>query len=138
MDSSMRKKNWAWAPRRIRAQPSEDEKAAIVAACDKFVIEFLKPRFLPSIRATKFNGPIDIYGKWLGGRYRFIERSRLDDPDAIEPEFEHAFARLDYLAPDRFDVMWHRHTGQWWRLHPSVSLLDALRFLEQDGRLHPL
>jgi hypothetical protein len=42
------------------------------------------------------------------------------------------------LQPDRFDVMWHRHTGQWRRLYPSVSLLDALRFIEQDGRLHPL
>jgi hypothetical protein len=61
----MRKRNWVWAPRRVRALPPEDEKAAIVAACDKFVVEFLKPRFLPSIRASEFNCPIDIYESGL-------------------------------------------------------------------------
>ena len=57
--------------------------------------------------------------------------------DAIQPEFEHAFTRLDYIAPDRFDVMRHRHTGQW-RLYHSVSLTEALRYIEQDGHFHPL
>jgi hypothetical protein len=59
-------------------------------------------------------------------------------PDAIEPEFEHSFARLDYVASDQFDVMWHRHTGQWWRLYHSVSLVEAFRQIEQDGHLHPI
>jgi len=109
------------------------EKQAIIAACDKFVSEILKPRFLPSIRPTKFNYPIDLYGKWHGGRCRFIERFRSDRRDAIEPEYEYAFARLDYLASARFDVMWHRHTGQWWRLYHSVSLAEALGCIERDG-----
>jgi len=132
----MRKRQWVWAPK--RALPSNQEKAAIIAACDKLVAEVLKPRFLPCIRPTQFNYPVDIYGKWHGSRYRFIERLRFDGPDAIEPEFEHAFARLDYIAADRFDVMWHRHTGQWWRLYHSVSLTKALRCIEEDGHLHPL
>jgi hypothetical protein len=136
--NTMRKRRWVWAPKRIRVLPSEDEKAKIIAACDKFVAEALKPRFLPEGRPRGFNDPIDIYGKWHGGRYRFIERFRSDSPEAIEPEFEHAFARLDYVSPDRFDVMWHRHTGQWWRLYHLVSLTEALRSIEQDGHLHPI
>jgi hypothetical protein len=56
---------------------------------------------------------VDLYGKWHGGLYRFIQRYRSGYADYRGWEFEVPFARLDFLAPDRFDVMWHRHTGQW-------------------------
>ena len=134
----MGKRQWVWTPKRVRVLPTEIEKAKIIATCDKFVAEVLEPRFLPENRPTEFNHPIAMYGKWHGGHYRFIERFRCDSRNAIEPEFEHAFARLDYVAPDRFDVMWHRHTGQWWRLYHSVSLPEALLSIEQDGHLHPI
>ena len=80
----MRRRQWVWAPKRVRALPPEAEKAAIVAACNKFVTGVLKPRFLPSIVPTEFNYPVDFYGKRYGGRYRFIERFRSNPPDAIE------------------------------------------------------
>jgi hypothetical protein len=134
----MSKRRWVWARKRVRVFPSEIEKVKIIAACDKFVAEVLAPRFLPEVRSTEFNYPVALYGKWHGGRYRFIERFHSDSRDATEPEFEHAFTRLDYIAPDCFDVMWHRHTGQWWRLYHSVSLTEALRHIEQNGHLHPL
>lgn len=134
----MRKRRWVWAPKRVRLLPAEDEKVRIVEACDKFITDVLKARFLPESRPTESNYPLAIYGKWHGGRYRFIERFRSDGREAVEHEFEHAFARLDYVTPDCFDVMWHRHTGQWWRLYHSVSLTKALRCIEQDGHLHPL
>lgn len=134
----MRKKQWVWSPKRVRTLPAESEKATIISACDKFVADVPKPRFLPSIRAMKFCYAVDLYGKWQGGRYRFIERIRTNSPDAIKPESAHAFARLDYVGTDRFDVMWPRHTGHWRRLHHSVSLAEALRCIEQDGHFHPL
>ena len=46
-----------------RARPSEAEKAAITAACESFIAEVLKPRFLPEIRPTAFNYPVDITGQ---------------------------------------------------------------------------
>ncbi len=125
--------------RRVRTQtrvvPSEGEKARIIAACDKFIAETLKPRFLPEIRSTEFNYRVAIYGKWRDGRYRFIERHRSDSSESIKLEFEKPFTRLDYIGPDRFDVMWRRHPGQWW---PPYRLEEALRCIEQDERLHPL
>jgi hypothetical protein len=39
---------------------------------------------------------------------------------------------------NRFNVMWHRHTGQWWRLHGDVSLAEALRLIATDELLGPL
>jgi hypothetical protein len=133
-----RKRQWVWAPKHVRALPTEREKTEIVAACDKFVADVLKPRFLPEIRPTKYNYVVNLYGKWHGGRYRFIQRLRSDDPDAIEREFDDSFARIDYIGAGRFDVMWMRHTGTWWRLYHSVSLAEALAAVEQDGHLHPL
>jgi hypothetical protein len=134
----MCKRQWIWAPKRIRSLPTDKKKDVIVATCDKFVAEVLKPRFLPSIRPTRFNCPADIYGKWHGGIYRFVQRYRSGWPDNRGWEFEEPFARLDYLAGNRFDVMWHRHTGTWWRLYHSVSLAEAIRCIEKDGHLHPL
>jgi hypothetical protein len=35
------------------------EKSAVTAACQHLVDDFLKPRFLPTIRPTRFNYPVD-------------------------------------------------------------------------------
>jgi hypothetical protein len=127
---------------RVRAQvgqkPPTSEKETITAACERFLAEVLRPRFLPEIRPTSFNYPVAIIGKWRGNKYRFVQRFRSDSPDAIEPEFEAPFARLEYVGRDCFYVSWHRHTGEWFCLHRSVSLTEALRLIESDGHLHPV
>ena len=93
-----RRRQWIYVREPARYKPAEDEKAAITAACEQFIAEVLKPRFLPEIRPTPYNYPIDIFGKWHGGKYRFIQRFRSDHPDAIEPEFDAPFARSNRLA----------------------------------------
>jgi hypothetical protein len=37
------------------ALPDEVEKHAIVAACEGFICDALKPRFLPEVRPTRWN-----------------------------------------------------------------------------------
>jgi hypothetical protein len=120
------------------AKPTEAEKVAIVAACEAFIRDVLKPRFLPEIKPTEFNYPIDIFGDWRAGRYRFLQRYRSDSFNRIRDEFDAPFARLDFMGPDRFDIYWMRHTGQWWPLHRDVTLEQALRLMIDDGHLHPL
>ena len=117
---------------------STAEKAAVTAACERFIDAVLKPRFLPAIRPTEFNYPIDIRGRWHGDRYRFIQRYRSGFPDNAGEEFDAAFTRLDWRMRDRFDLMWHRHTGQWYRLYTMLPLAEALHTIETDGILHPL
>jgi hypothetical protein len=69
------KKPWTrTAPKRRPAPVDEAEKQAIVAACDAFIRDVLKPLFLPEVRPTEWNYVIDIYWKWAAGRYRFIQR----------------------------------------------------------------
>jgi len=117
---------------------SEAEKARVTAACELLIAEFMKPRFLPEILPTEFNYPVDILGKWRGAQYRFIQRYRSGFPDNLGEEFDAPFARLDWISRDRFDLQWHRHTGQWWRLYSGLTLDEAVQTIKADGHLQPL
>lgn len=121
---------------------SKQEKADIAATCDRFIADVLKPRFLPQVHPTQFNYPVDFFGKWRGSKYSFITRYRSGFADNLGEEFDAAFTRLDHLEEvikdTRFDVMWHRHTGQWWRLHSEVTLDEALRLVATEPLLQPL
>ena len=134
----MPREEWRWV--KVKALTGE-EKAAIAAACERLIAGTLKPRFLPEIRPTEFNYTIDILGKWRANKYSFIARYRSGFPENAGEEFESAFARIDHveesIVENRFDVMWHRHTGQWWRLHSSVTLEEALRLIETEPLLRP-
>lgn len=126
----------------VRTKPlSAHEKAAIAQRCDHFIAETLQPRFLPVIRPTQFNYPVALLGKWRGSKYSFITRYRSSFPENAGEEFESAFTRLDHLDEclneTRFDVMWHRHTGQWLRLFPSQTLDEALELIESIPHLQP-
>lgn len=120
---------------------TKDEKAAIAAICERFIAERLKPRFLPGIRPTEFNYPVDLFGRWRGAKYSFITRYRSGFADNPGEEFDMAFTRLDHLeehlAERRFDVMWHRHTGQWFRLYAAVTLDEALALIATEELLRP-
>jgi hypothetical protein len=119
-----------------------EEKAAIAAKCDRFITEILKPRILPEIRRTQFNYAVDIFGKWRGNKYSFITCDRSGFSDNEGEEFDAAFTRLDHVeehtAEIRFDLMWHRHTGQYWRVHSSVLLEEALHLIETEPLLRPI
>ena len=130
-------KQWVYAGGRVGNKPSADEKAAITAACERLIADVLTPRYLPEIKPTKFNYPIAIYGKWHGNKYRFITRYRSDGEDAIEPEFEAPFARIDFVARDLFDLFYHRHTGEWFCLYPAVTLDEALRLIGEGAHFQP-
>jgi hypothetical protein len=135
----MGRRDYHWV--RVRTLPPA-EKLAIAGACERFIDTTLKPRFLPEIRPTWFNYPVDIFGKWRASKYSFITRYRSGHPENAGHEFDAAFTRLDFqeeaVSGIRFDVMWHRHTGQWFRLHKSVTLERALHLIQSDELLWPL
>ncbi|WP_431858687.1 hypothetical protein [Azospirillum sp.] len=126
------RKVWVYAPTITEAEMRE-----IVAACERFIAEVLKPRFLPEVRPTEWNYPVDIRGRWRANRYRFVQRYCSDRPDAIKPEFDAPFACIEWTAPGTFNVAWHRHTGEWRTLFTRVPLEEALRLIETEGLLHP-
>ena len=134
-----RKKPWMPSSRAPRpAPPDASEKEVIVAACEAFIGDVLKPRFLPQIRPTQWNYVIDIHGAWAVGRYRFMQRDRSGMEHNRCDEFDAPFARIDRMGPDGFDIYWMRHTGKWWRVHVGVTLAETLRILETDEVLYPV
>jgi hypothetical protein len=117
---------------------SEFEREKITAACERVIQEFLKSKFLPEIKIhTDFNYPVDIFGKWQGSKYRFITRYRAPEQNGTKSEFDSPFARLDYLAPDSFDLLWYRHTGTWHLVGQRLKLTEALETLTNSGIFHP-
>lgn len=128
---------WVYVGGHTGNKPSPTEKAAITMACEKFIAKGLTPRFLPEIRATEFNYPVVIYGKWHGNKYRFLTRYRSDDPGSYAPEFDAPFARLDYVSRDCFDLSWHRHTGEWFCVFERLSLAEALHLIESEPYFVP-
>ena len=125
-------------PPKPSAAFSEAEKISVTAACEHLITDFMKPRFLSEIQPTQFNYPIDILGKWRGAQYRFIQRYRSGFADNLGEEFDAPFARLDWIGRNRFDIQWHRHTGQWFRLYNGLTLVEAIAAIKADGHLHPL
>ena len=116
---------------------TKEDKADIAAICERFIAEVLIPRFLPEIHPTQFNYPVAITGKWRGDKYSFIQRYRSGFADNAGEEFDAAFARLDHAGGDRFDLMWHRHTGQWLCFQAGITLAEALALMETEGLLQP-
>jgi hypothetical protein len=118
------------------------QKAAIAARCERFIREELEPRFMPRIRPTEFNYPVDIFGKWRRSQYSFIQRYRSGFAENRGEEFNAPFTRLDHrddcFDEIRFDVMWHRHTGRWFCLHVFLTLEEALEIIRTDELLQPL
>jgi hypothetical protein len=128
---------WVYVGGRAGNKPPQAEKVAIIAACEKFIAEVLRPRFLPEIRRTAFNYPVAINGKWHGNKYRFVTRYRSDNPGSSAPEFDAPFARLEYVSRDCFDLSWHRHTGDWLCLFERQSLAEALHLIESVPHFAP-
>ena len=134
-------KVWTLRPPRPAAPDSGDEaeRQLFVARCDALVRDVLRPRFLPEIRVSEqFNYCIDIRGSFRAGRYSFSQRYRSGFEDNRGEEFDRAFARIDRMGPDRFDIHWMRHTGKWWPLHRGVTLDRALHLMQTDGVIFPV
>ena len=132
-------RQWVYGGGGGDAKPSEVEKQTIASACERFIEDVLKPRFLPKIHPTEFNYCTDIFGKWHGSNYRFLQQYRNDRPDRfVEPEFTASFARLAYVGPDRFDLSYFHHTGQWWPIDRGATLDQAFELLVTNPAYYPI
>ena len=124
-------KRWAL----LRALTPE-QKAKFGADCDAFIAARLKPRVLScSVPGSAYH-LVDITGRLRGHRYSFTRHYRAGDPLAEVEGFEQPYARIDHVPEKvdglRFDVMWLRHTGKWWRLHAAIPFEKALDMVETE------
>ena len=120
---------------RLRALTPE-QKSVLGAACETFIATRLKPRFLTNVERDSLVYPVDITGRWRSHRYTFTKHYRSSNPRAEWEGFDQPYARLDHVAEEvdelRFDVLWLRHTGTWWRLHAAIPFEKALDMVETE------
>jgi hypothetical protein len=132
------RKGYAWVH---EPKLSNARKDAIAAECQRFIDLVLKPRFLPEIIPNGFNYAVGIGGKWRAQRYSFITRYRSGFDGNLGEEFDSPFTALDYAGgldgAETFNLLWKRHTGQWWPLHSGKTLEQALLLIGSDGMLWP-
>ncbi len=137
----MRKKVWMYCPKKEKPQLSEDEKAEIIAECQKFIDSKLLPYFAKNFnKKSKHPRLIEIKCKWNGSFLYFIAyyeniKMKMDPSDC-----EEKFARLEYQKNDKFIIAYFRHTGQWFDLsyNGGNSLKECFEMILDIPNLQPI
>jgi len=130
----MRGRTWVFSPKSKKISDSDREK--IDTWTEKW-ITILKKDHIPKKPPKKWNYIVDIYGKWVNGRFYLCSRYNCPGPNAISPWFENRFARLEYIGNSWFQLFAMRHTGEWIRMECAVSLKKCLERIESDPWFRP-
>ncbi len=109
-----------WQPE--PAKPSAATKNKVADSATSLIEEFKQKCVLPENVNDQFNYLVDIYGRWRGRYFYFCGKYHSPGPNAISPEFETKFARLEYMGNDSFNLAYMRHTGQWFELFQDQTL----------------
>ncbi len=118
-----------------RPKPSVPDsiKTALTAKADHFIETVLRPvRIVPPEPGAHFNHITDFRVKWHGNYFYFISLYACPGPNAISPTFESKFARMEYRGDGKFDLSFHRHTGEWVGLYEGLSDDGCLKAIQED------
>jgi len=128
------KKMWVYSPSKPKAPTiSPAFRDEVKARMDHWVETVLKPKHIrPPPDGPKFNYLIDIDTKWYRQYFYVQGKYRCPFPEAISPEFEVKFARLEYVQPDRFHLSYLRHNDQWYEVFQGLSLLQCMEQIEDS------
>ncbi len=133
-------KTWVYSPPKP-AKPTVPKavKAEVEAKAREFIDAELKPKHVkPPPKNARFNYLADITCKWHGSYFYVVGVFACPGPNAISPSFESKLARLLYLGPDRFNLAFQRHTGQWIELYEGLSLQECLETIRDDPWFIPV
>ncbi len=105
-----------------QAKLPDSLKAEVEAKAIDLIENVLKPKHvLPPPEDGKFNYIIDIGAKWYRNYFYFVSTYACPGPNALSPDFESKFARMEHLGNGKFALYAMRYTGKEW-----IGVLDAL------------
>lgn len=135
----MAKKQWVYRPKKqAKAKVPSNVKQEVEKKAQELVNSVLIPQYVKTPPEDyQFNYLVDIYAKWYQHYFYFCSTYNSPGPNAISPSFEDKFARLEYIAPDSFNLAYMRHTGQWFEVAQGVSLEYALAMIKEGGLFSP-
>ena len=140
---------WVYAPsKHNKPKVPEAEKQAITQQVQTLIDTDLAPRYLNQDQHTYFQIE-SLFTKWYRSFIYICYTCRLKNSEAVEAaiaEFkdnvireaiEHQCARLEYTAPEQFNLAYFRHTGKWWTTHENITLEAALTTIREYEIYHP-
>ena len=117
-----------------------DLKAEIDRKANEFIIAELQPQYvqnaIPPLNPNH-NYITQIYTKWHGRYFYFCAEYTCPSPQAHSPTFESKFARLEYTAPERFNLSYLRHNRTWWELWTDLSFEECCALIKEGGSFYP-
>jgi len=126
MAAKKTQKRWEFtSPKPEKPTLSEAEKLRTETQCQAF-IQRMKPIWVQPPNEN-WGYVSDVYGKWYRSYYYFCALYKYHSLDALQPEKEMKFTRLEYAGPDQFHMAYFRHTGQFWRYLPTLAWSRACR-----------
>ncbi|MGL5033025.1 MAG: hypothetical protein ACRC6M_04390 [Microcystaceae cyanobacterium] len=133
------KKGWFYAPDKPqKSKVTDAQKALITQQMTELIEQEFKPRCIKEPPTDNdFNYLVDIFGKWYRCWFYICGTYNCPGPGAIAPSFEVKFTRLEYVAPDQFNLAYFRHTGQWWEIAVNLTLEQALAEIKTNPILQP-
>jgi len=130
-----KQKRWTYSPSKPKVL--ETVKASVKSKADELVDNVLKPRSIKPPPDDMSNYVVDIYTKWHRNYFYFCAKYACPGLNAISPYFETKFARLEYVAEDRYHLSYMRYTGQWWELYQDLSLDEGLNAIRDEPFFMP-
>ncbi|MFH0864878.1 MAG: hypothetical protein V1904_01695 [Bacteroidota bacterium] len=132
-----KQKMWVYKPAKRKTISNESEKNKIENYCQPLVEEF-KKQYIKKNPDKRFNYMMDIYTKWKGNYFYFIQKYKSEHPDRTADEFEEKFVRLEYTGKDSFRFSYFRHTGQWFLVAVDLTLKDCLEMMRDNPSFQPI
>ncbi len=139
MTKRKQKKMWLpTAPKKIAPKVPELVKASLKEKADKVIENKIKPTKIESPPTdSNLNYLADIYSKWYRHYFYFCAKYNCPGPNAISPSFETKFARMEYVADNKFNLSYMRHTNQWWELYQELSIDECLKSITEEPHFIP-
>ena len=128
---------WVYRPPPASRVP-DSVKEQVTAKANEIVETVFKPRYVkPPPKDERFNYIVDIYTKWHKNSLYFRATYACPGPNALSPFFEDSFTRLAYMANERFNLAYMRHTGKWQEVFTGLSMEDAFASIRDQPFFHP-
>ena len=133
------KRSWqATSTKRTKPTVPDSIKSMLKEKANKLIGDVIKPQYVESAPTTHdFNYIADINSKWSRNYFYFCATYNCPSPNAISPSFETKFARMEYVANNKFNLAYMRHTEKWFEVFQDLSMDDCLKLIEEDPTFLP-
>ena len=133
------RKPWDMRPATKSLAVTASIKAEVEAKAKELIESVLKPKYVrPPLENEQFNYIIDIKAKWFRNSFYFISVYSCPGPNAIKPEFESKFARMEPLGNNTFALYFMRYTGkEWVGVFDALSIDECMKAINDDEWFTP-